>query len=116
MNKRTIIIIIIITSISLAGIVITQLFWARNALNLNEEQFNHRVRIALKSIVNQLNEYNKDTTNSEATLGCMPACNMVNENFVTFINPTYIDSIIKDEFANMYIQMDYEYGVYQKNN
>ncbi|NTW33251.1 MAG: HAMP domain-containing histidine kinase, partial [Bacteroidetes bacterium] len=44
------------------------------------------------------------------------ACNMVNENFVTFINPTYIDSIIKDEFANMYIQMDYEYGVYQKNN
>ena len=115
MNKKTIITIIIITSFSLAGIVITQLFWARNALNLNEDQFNHRVSIALKSIVNQLADYKKDTVNNNK-LGCKPGCNMMIENAVTIINPIYLDSIIKEEFINMCIQIDYEYGVYQKDD
>lgn len=92
-----------------------QLFWVKNALALREKQFNHRVSIALKSIVNQLSDFKKDTTNARAAV-CKPGCNMMAENIITIIKPSSLDSIIIDEFANMNLQMDYEYGVYRKSD
>ncbi|MCD4663659.1 MAG: hypothetical protein K8R68_00210, partial [Bacteroidales bacterium] len=54
MNRKVIRAIIVLTTISLVAALITQLFWVRDAWELQEEQFNHRVKIALKSVVNQL--------------------------------------------------------------
>jgi len=116
MNKRTIVFIIFLTSLSLLGIVITQLFWVDNAIKLKEEQFDHRVRIALKSIVGQLSEIREDKSNDHISSVCKPGCNMMEENIITIIKPTSLDSIIKDEFVNMNLQMDYEYGVFRKSD
>ncbi|MFA5781434.1 MAG: hypothetical protein WC868_04100, partial [Bacteroidales bacterium] len=113
MNKKTIVFIIIITSISLAGIMMTQLFWVKNALALRKEQFNHRVSIALKSVVNQLSEYKRDTNQVLSMSGCKPGCSMIEGNIVSFINPVYLDSVVRDEFSNMNIQLDYEYGIFR---
>ena len=93
----------------------TQLFWVKNALALREEQFNHRVSIALKSIVNQLSEYKRDTNQVMSMSGCKPGCSMIEGNIVSSINPVYLDSVVRDEFSNMNIQLDYEYGIFRKS-
>ncbi len=94
----------------------TQLFWVKNALALREGQFNHRVSIALKSIVNQLSEYKSDTNRVMLISGCKPGCGMIEGNIVSSINPVYLDSVVRDEFSNMNIQLDYEYGIFRKSD
>ena len=111
-----IVFVVLLTCVSLVGIVITQLFYVRNALGLKEEQFDHRVSISLKSIINQLSDYKKDTANTLGMAGCEPGCNMRTENIITIIDPHYLDSVIKEEFINLDIQMDYEYGVFKKSD
>ena len=105
MNKRAIVFIIILASLSLVGIAVTQLFWVRNALSLKEDQINHRVRIALKAIENELVEYAKDT--------CRLNHNQTNS---LNINPKFLDSLIRDEFVNLSIHIDYKYGVYHNSD
>jgi two-component system, OmpR family, phosphate regulon sensor histidine kinase PhoR len=116
MNKRTIIFIIVLTSISLTGIVVTQLFWVKNALKLQEDQFSHRVSIALKSVVTQLSESKADTTDDATMNGCNPGCEMNGEKVISKINEDHLDSLIKEEFANMSIHTDYEYAIFRKSD
>lgn len=111
-----IVFIIVLTCLSLVGIVITQLFYVNNVLSLKEEQFDHRVSIAMKSIVNQLSDYEKDTIKTAAMAGCEPGCTLHSGNIIAVINPAFLDSIIKEEFVNCDIQMDYEYGVFKKSD
>ena len=42
--------IILLAFISLAGIIATQIFWVKKAIDLKEQQFNHRAYVALKSV------------------------------------------------------------------
>ncbi len=54
MNKRTIRIIIIFASLSLVGLITTQTFWVKNAIDLAEEQHDHRVDLALDDVLSEL--------------------------------------------------------------
>lgn len=112
MRKFHISFIIILTSISLIGIIITQLFWAKNAFILKEEQFHHRVSIALKSIVSQLAECKSDTTIVRSS--CQQACAHGAPKVEVVINPLVLDSLIKDEFCCMHINNDYVYAIINK--
>ncbi len=46
--------IILLAFISLAGIIATQIFWIKKAIDLKEQQFNHRAYVALKSVADRL--------------------------------------------------------------
>ena len=83
---------------------------------MREEQFNHRVSIALKSTVNQLMEYKHDTCHINSMRGCNPECNMTEKEIILFVNPAHLDSVIQDEFSNMNIHLDYEYGIFRKSD
>jgi len=54
MNRRLFIFVIILMSISLAGIILFQLFWIRNAIDIREEQFNKAVNAALRATAEKL--------------------------------------------------------------
>ena len=54
MNKKQITIIIILMSVSLIGIIIVQLFWIKNAIEVKEAQFDRAVNHALNEIVKKL--------------------------------------------------------------
>ena len=56
MTKRTIQLIIIFSSLSLAGLIINQTLWVRNALSLAEKQHAHRVDMALDEVIEELND------------------------------------------------------------
>ena len=56
MKKKNILAIIIVSAFSLIGLVILQINWIINAAELREEQFNHRVSIALFNVGNTLSD------------------------------------------------------------
>jgi two-component system, OmpR family, phosphate regulon sensor histidine kinase PhoR len=111
LNKKFIIFIIIITSFSLAGIVSMQLFWVRNAIRLQEQQLDHRISIALKSVINQLGDENTDSINEYNS--CSPGCGL-QSGIISVVNPQRLDSILKEEFVNLNIDLEYKYGVFRK--
>lgn len=54
MNRRFLITVVMLLGISLPGIILVQLFWIRNAVQLQEEQFDKSVNNALLAAVNRI--------------------------------------------------------------
>lgn len=111
MNKRAISIIIVITTFSLMGIIATQMFWMYKSFRMREEQFNNKVKVSLKGVINQLMEYNRDTTKI-ATPTCQSFCCLASGNITTIVKPQLLDSLLKHEFYSIGISASYEYAVY----
>jgi len=110
MKRKTFLLIVIITALSLVGIIFIQVFWIRNAVQLQEKIFDNRVRVALKSVVNGLLETKLDT--AAVITFCAKGCGMGDAKFPSRINSTLLDSLIRSEIAGMQIDMDYEYGIF----
>jgi two-component system phosphate regulon sensor histidine kinase PhoR len=111
MNKSTIRLIILLASLSLAGIVTTQIFWVSNGYRIKEDQFNNRVDLALKSVVNQLLKSRNDSLRALiATSGAR--CDFSPSCFEDVINGRVLDSLVKSEFSWMNVVDGYVYGVY----
>ncbi|MHC1708393.1 MAG: sensor histidine kinase [Bacteroidales bacterium] len=113
MKKKLVTLIVIITAASLAGIVVTQLFWVINAVELKEEQFNHRVELGLKSIVNNLAM--ADIQKDNSVLGCGMICGMTDSSLISNFSPRLLDSLVRDEFSQHRLNQDYVYGIYSKH-
>lgn len=113
MKKRTFLIIVSITGIALAGIIFIQFYWIRNAMLLHEEQFDSRVRLALKGAVNQMYENKADTC--PEGLFCNRGC--MEENILPEhgINVSALRPIINREFSEAGINQSYVYGIYRQN-
>lgn len=54
MNKKLLSLIILFICLSLAGIIVVQYLWIRNAMGIREEQFNQRVNDALGKAITRL--------------------------------------------------------------
>ncbi len=57
MNRRLFIFVVILMGISMAGIILLQLFWIRNAISIREEQFNKTVNLALRETSEKLESH-----------------------------------------------------------
>jgi len=114
LKKKTIKLIIAITSISLAGILLTQIYWVNTAYNLKEEQFDNSVRIAVKSVINQFLDNKTDTTLVKKLhpISCS-GCQFI---ITDFINPKVLDSLLFSELKCMDIKSNYYYGIYSNYN
>ncbi|MBW6482335.1 MAG: HAMP domain-containing histidine kinase [Vicingaceae bacterium] len=111
MNTKTIRIIIVFAVVSLVGMIATQIFWVKNAYNLEEKQFNDRVHLALTNVTRELLKINKD----ESVL--MNPVKQVSSNyFTTIINdtvhPYLLETLLKKHFTNRNLNIDFEYVIY----
>lgn len=111
MNTKTIRIIIVFAIVSLVGMIMTQIFWVKNAYNLEEKQFNDRVHLALTNVTRELLKINKD----ESVL--MNPVKQVSSNyFTTIINdtvhPYLLETLLKKHFTNRNLSVDFEYVIY----
>lgn len=112
MKPRLFTILIIITAISLLGVVFTQIFWVNNAIRMKEEHFSQSVRIAMKSVLNHLVESNTDSTLKRM---CMPApCYQNKAELLDVIDPQLFDSLVQAELGCMQIYKGYEYAIYNR--
>lgn len=113
MKKRTFLIIVSITGLALAGVIFIQFFWIRNAILLQEDQFDNRVRLALKGAVNQMYE-NKSDTCAEG-LFCSRSCMQEDSLLKNGLNVNALKPIIAKEFSEAGLQGPYVYGIFIPN-
>lgn len=114
MKKKALIVVIVFASISLVGIVFTQLFWVKKSMDLKSEQFDNRVRIALKSVLNQLLDHKNDTTFQKHLLKL--SCRKPKMDVTDLIEPPMLDSLLREELKCMELKGDYNYGLYNQLN
>ena len=113
MKKRTFLIIVSITGFALAGIIFIQFYWIRNAILLQEEQFDNRVRLALKGAVNQMFENKSDTC--EAGLFCSRNCMQEDSLLKNGLNVDALKPIIAKEFSEAGLHEPFVYGIFIPN-
>ncbi|PCI94148.1 MAG: two-component sensor histidine kinase [Flavobacteriales bacterium] len=111
MNRKTIRTIIFLALFSLIGIVATQIFWVKNAYNLQEDQFNDRVHVALTNVTHDLLDIHKD----ESEL--INPVKQVSSNYYTVmindtVNPYLLETLLRNEFVKRNINIDFEYVIY----
>jgi len=102
---------IIIASISLIGVIFTQLYWMKKAIAFKEDQFNNATLIVMKSVVNQLlNVHNDSTMKRMQQRGndCFKNWTCISE----IVDEKLLKTLLKKEMGCLQINKDYEYGVY----
>lgn len=114
MKKRAIVFIAIVTFISLVGIIYTQLYWVEKSLTLKEEQFDNSVRIATKSVLNQLLSIKNDSTFQKRLYEI--SCRKPKLDVSDVVVPATLDSLLKIELGTMYVDDPYHYAIYNKSN
>lgn len=98
MNKSFFRLIIYIATFSLIGIIFTQLYWVKKAVDLKEEQFNSSLNIGLKSIVNQLlNKFND--ANLKLLLEKGDKCDFDRANISDVIDKELLAKLINKEIG-----------------
>lgn len=98
------------TSISLVGIVLTQLYWVKKSLDLKGEQFDNSVRIALKSVINNLTEIKNDSVFQKHLYEL--SCRKAKLDVTDVIVPATLDSLIHRELGSMGLGGKFYYGIY----
>jgi len=111
MNRKTIRIIITLAIFSLVGIIATQIFWVKNAYNLQEKHFNDRVHVALTNVTHELLNIHQD----ESEL--INPVKQVSSNYYTVmindtVNPYLLETLLRNEFVQRNINIDFEYVIY----
>ncbi len=111
MNRKTIRTIIFLAIFSLIGVVSTQIFWVKNAYNLQEKQFNDRVHVALTNVTHDLLDIHQD----ESEL--VNPVKQVSSNYYTVmindtVNPYLLETLLRNEFVHRNINIDFEYVIY----
>jgi len=114
MSRKLLTIIIILTTVSLIAAIATQLLWVRDALQLKKDQFNAKVSIALKSVVNQLMQSDDfppaDSNTFEADFY------KAHQAILLKVNPIILDSLLKEELGEMKISDSIPYGVFEEGS
>ncbi len=108
MNKRTGILLIILTSIAIIGISISQVYWIKNAYELKQTQFDTRIQMSLKAISNTLFEIQNNQNDHQIFINDNNSSKLIFEN----LNYALIDSLLSSELQGLQIGDDFEYGVY----
>jgi two-component system phosphate regulon sensor histidine kinase PhoR len=114
MKQRTIAITIVITSLALIGVIVTQLYWVNNAVQLKNEQFKQKVNLGLNKIVNQLLTLQNDSVLLEKYKLDNGDSFTNHIKFIHAIQPQLIDSIINSEFFHLSQHANFYYGIYEE--
>ncbi len=100
----------VFSALLIIGVVITQIYWVIQALDLRHRQFNQNAHIALQDVAEKLAKVNgvMQTTNPVEQLA--PEYFLVNTNATT--QPDLLEHFIKDSFQRHSLITDFEVGIY----
>jgi two-component system phosphate regulon sensor histidine kinase PhoR len=115
MKKRVFNIIAILTAIALSGIIVTQSFWVKQALDTKNEQFDQNALLGLKRVVNQLMALQNDSVTALKYLALENDCDF-HSQFIHSLSPQLIGEMIDAEFQDLELCDTYHYGIYNKES
>jgi two-component system, OmpR family, phosphate regulon sensor histidine kinase PhoR len=103
--------IVILATICIVGITITQLYWVRRAFDLKEAEFQRTVNTALFNVANQIY-----TINHTPSPAMNPVKQVSTNYFIVMVNgevdTNLLEFLLRSEFEKRSIKYDFEYGVY----
>jgi two-component system phosphate regulon sensor histidine kinase PhoR len=125
MSRNLISILILLAIVSVAGIIITQIFWLDKAFEVQQsqidlrkeqedaeaKQFNDRVIIALTNVAEEILTINNDPGD------LFQAVKQIRPNYFTVaindtVHPYLLERLLRNEFERRNINENFEYGVY----
>jgi len=110
MSRRTIQSLTIFSALLIISVVVTQIYWVKQALDLRHRQFNQNAHVALQDVAEKLARVNQvmQTTNPVEQLS--PEYFLVNTNATT--QPDLLEIFIKDSFQKHDLITEFEIGIY----
>ncbi len=111
MKKRTLHIIIITGVFSILLLFIVQFFWAKNIINLEEKQFNHKVKIGLLNAGYKLKLIHHSKIDKIHLVKQLNKKSYVVE-VQDIVNPLTIDSLLQIEFEAQELYSPYKIAIY----
>ena len=114
MQKSQITIIILAVSISLVGLTITQCSWVWNAINLVQEQHDHRVDMALEEVIDGMVNANDSELNRSES----PFYSDAQPKITLFevIDTTLLASLLMQYIDYHKLDPDFEYAIVKTSN
>ncbi|MFB0960213.1 MAG: HAMP domain-containing sensor histidine kinase [Flavobacteriales bacterium] len=111
MSRKSIYLVVFLATISLTGIIVTQIFWVDKAFTIQDREFNDRTVIALTSVVERIQVLNKDSSDVDE-----PVVQETSNYFVAHVNdtlhPYLLESLLKEEFQSSLLKQNFEYVIY----
>ena len=111
MKNSTILRVMILGAIAIIGIIGVQAYWVVSTWNINEEEFDKKINLALYEVACSLVALNN---------GELPARNIVNRrtsnyyvvNIESEIDANSLEYFLQKEFERLALYVDFEYAVY----
>ena len=110
MSRKTIRLLIILSTLSIIGVIITQIYWVRKALDMRERQFNQRAHVALQEVANDLSKLNGVMLHNNPVEQLSSNYFLVNTN--AMVDPALVEHYLKNRFQQNAIVSDFELGIY----
>ncbi len=103
--------VIILGAIAIIGIIAVQSYWVISTWNINEEEFNKKVNLALYNVARSLADINQSK---------LPPRNIVNQRTTNYyvvniedeINANLLEYFLQKEFEALALKVDFEYAVF----
>ena len=115
MKTATIRLIVVLATLSIVGITITQGYWVKRAFDLKEDEFERQVNTALLNVAQQI--FSFSGTPSPAN---NPVKQLSTNYFVVMVNSeidaSLLEFLLRTEFEKRSIKTDFEYGIYDCTN
>ena len=115
MKNSTVRWVIVLATLSIAGITVTQLYWLRRAFDLKEAEFERTISTALFNVAQQLFEISHTPSPSNN-----PVQQVSTNYFVVTVNSeidaNLLEFLLRTEFEKRNVQTDFEYGIYDCTN
>lgn len=116
MKSSTIRFIVVLATLSIVGITITQVYWVKRAFDLKEDEFVRNVNTSLLNVAQQIYSFNDHgpapTHNPVKQLSTNYFVVMVNSQ----IDASLLEYMLRTEFDKRKLQADFEYGIYDCTN
>ena len=115
MKKNLILFIVIITSLSLLGIIVTQIVWVDRAIKLRTAQFNFFVKSGLSKIESQLYTYQEEQIINQQAI---PDTSKISQHDTDwFMNGLceLVDTMVNNEFGCYIANNEFVYAVIDTN-
>ena len=112
MKRNTLRLIIILATICIVGITVTQVYWMRKAFDIKEKEFNVNVSLGLKMVANGILKHNhKPAANND------PVNRLSYKYYVVDVNddipPPLLDSLLRAEFIKRGLTLNFGFVIYE---
>lgn len=111
MSRRTIRILIFFASALLIALVVTQIFWVKRAVVLEQTHFSNTVSTVLTNVVHTIQKHSGDSTMLPEPVTEIES-NFFRARTQDTLHPYYLKSLLKSEFVNADIREDFRFNIY----